>query len=447
MHDPKVTKVISSAPAAPAPRRSRRRLAFAVGLLLLSWALLEAATFLLYPLLTRRPLAMGAIQRERIRLAGAAFETGRYLPEPGLRQDLDAGTFAEVLHPYLGFVQDPQRTSGLSAFGLHDMPPLMPPATNALIIGIFGGSFADQLTASARQTIIDILREDDRYRGRDIQVLSMALNGYKQPQPLIALSYFLALGAQFDVVIEVDGFNEVALPAAENVPQGVFPFYPRDWFSRLHLYPDAEDVLRVAELARLSQRQRALAARFSSGLWRRSPIANVIWLQIHARLQHDLAAREQELHQWQQRHEQAPGYVVTGPPLTFANPADLAVVLAEFWARCSRQMHQLCAANGITYLHILQPNQYVPGSKPMSADERRVAILDESPFRPGAIAGYPHLVRRGADLARLGVPFLDLSLLFQDVPDPLYRDNCCHLNDQGYAITATAIARFLLEQP
>jgi hypothetical protein len=38
--------------------------------------------------------------------------------------------------------------------------------------------------------------------------------------------YLLALGAQIDVVVNIDGFNEVALPPAENLLKKVFPVYP-----------------------------------------------------------------------------------------------------------------------------------------------------------------------------------------------------------------------------
>ena len=56
--------------------------------------------------------------------------------------------------------------------------------------------------------------------------------------------------------------------------------------------------------------------------------------------------------------------------------------LAEFWARCSTQMHRVCQAYGIKYLHYLQPNQYV-GDKPMGEEERRLPLRHKHP--PGRI--------------------------------------------------------------
>ena len=49
------------------------------------------------------------------------------------------------------------------------------------------------------------------FRGRDIVPLCFSHEGYKQPQQLLILSYFLSIGQAFDVVVNIDGFNEVAI--------------------------------------------------------------------------------------------------------------------------------------------------------------------------------------------------------------------------------------------
>ena len=37
------------------------------------------------------------------------------------------------------------------------------------------------------------------------------------------------------------------------------------------------------------------------------------------------------------------------------------------------QLSRLCVANGIEYVHVLQPNQHLPGSRPMGTKERKEA--------------------------------------------------------------------------
>jgi hypothetical protein len=104
-------------------------------------------------------------------------------------------------------------------------------------------------------------------------------------------------------------------------------------------------------------------------------------------------------------------------------------------------MQALCDANGILYLHCLQPNQYDLESKPLSARERREAFEEESPYRPLVEEGYPLLREAGRELQAQGVAFHDMSGLFVDVTGTLYVDNCCHFNGDGNAILAEALAR------
>jgi hypothetical protein len=42
-------------------------------------------------------------------------------------------------------------------------------------------------------------------------------------------------------------------------------------------------------------------------------------------------------------------------------------------------------------------------------------------------------------LSKQGVNFTDLTMIFQNHPEPLYSDRCCHLNFQGYSIVARAV--------
>ena len=56
---------------------------------------------------------------------------------------------------------------------------------------------------------VDAIRAIPRFAGKQIWVVSFALGGYKQPQQLMVLAYYLSLGQPLDVVVNVDGFNEI----------------------------------------------------------------------------------------------------------------------------------------------------------------------------------------------------------------------------------------------
>ena len=68
----------------------------------------------------------------------------------------------------------------------------------------------------------------------------------------------------------------------------------------------------------------------------------------------------------------------------------------DLWERSSLAMSRLAEASGLAYLHVLQPNQYVLGSKPLSREER--ALLDPTdPWARAARSGYPRLIERGLE--------------------------------------------------
>ncbi len=136
-------------------------------------------------------------------------------------------------------------------------------------------------------------------------------------------------------------------------------------------------------------------------------------------------------------------YLLTGPRRTYSNEEELFTDLAEVWRRSSLLMHQMCEGQGCRYFHFLQPNQYAPGAKDLSREERRVAYRADHPYRPGAERGYPYLRRAGRSLAQGGVRYHDLTLLFSRVAEPIYVDACCHYNLRGARRVAAAMARVI----
>jgi hypothetical protein len=122
------------------------------------------------------------------------------------------------------------------------------------------------------------------------------------------------------------------------------------------------------------------------------------------------------------------------------------------WAQASIQMRDLAAANGARYYHFLQANQYVEGSKVFSEEEKRIADVDayvgrDFPYnpsvryyKPSARLGYPFLIEAGASLLEQGVRFVDLTMIFSDVRETIYRDACCHYNQAGNEIVAERIS-------
>lgn len=335
----------------------------------------------------------------------------------------------EVIHPYLGFVPDPAYTADGVTIG--DPGQIPARSESELIVGLFGGSFAGGLCSFADAELRRVLARP----GKSVRMLCLAAGGYKQPQQLLALAYLLAQGAHFDLVINVDGFNEIALPLLENKPQGVAPIYPRGWFWRVGKLKDPSALQLLAELSRAGRERAEWAEPFARwGLYRSSLLAlawergdrlfGARWVRIVTEIS-------------EHKIEQKKSYAATGPTMTFTDDPSYYGYLARVWKDSSLQMKRLCDANGIAYAHFLQPNQHVEGAKSMGPEEKKVAL--GGPYPRAVALGYPQLRQEGEALRGAGVAFHDLTMVFKDVPDPVYSDSCCHLNGAGYAMVARAI--------
>jgi hypothetical protein len=181
--------------------------------------------------------------------------------------------------------------------------------------------------------------------------------------------------------------------------------------------------------------ERALA--FRDAPWSYSPIARLVRAIDDRKLEKRIAE-----HAWALREFDAdtiPWYV-RGPERDHLPMAELVPECVEVWERCSIQLQGICTANDIRYVHVLQPNQYDPDSKPLSSAERESAFDEEGPYRLAIEMGYPMLREAGARLTARGIAFHDLSRIFADVDETLYVDSCCHFNGEGNRILARAIA-------
>jgi hypothetical protein len=423
---------------------SGRRLLFSGVLALATLLAVEAASWLALWGITGQWPSPSRRRDERARARAEAAQRTNVEPAPKRKsEDLPDFLRADVLHPYLGFVQDPgmpiEERLRVTAEGFVNVAANPPDPAERFTVAVFGGSVAEHLTIAGRRRLAWRLARIPALAGKKVWVESFALGGYKQPQQLAALTWALARGERLDLVINLDGFNDVVLPVVENLPERVNPFYPREWARRAARLPDPEAERLVGEIAYLESRRVDGSGRCERGWLAASATCHLLWRSWDRALAGRTAALREKL---AGRQAKVRTFLTSGPPFAVPeNKEDLYRSLAEFWGRSSELMYDLCRSRGIPYFHFLQPNQYVPGSKPMGRAEREVAVVLDSPFRTGVVAGYPQLVAVGAQLRRRGVPFYDLTGLFAKHPEPLYIDTCCHLNRDGNLLLAGAIAR------
>lgn len=405
-----------------------RKFAFWLCAIVLMYVALELLLFTALSIRFGRVFSFGVFEASR-----RVVEAG---PDPFGLVDVPARLriHKEVVHPYLGYVYDPSVEQS-SPYGISDVSPIQHRSPDTVIIGIFGGSFADDIAYNAGGVLADLLKP--RFPGRRFVIVKAAIGGYKQPQQLMALNYFAALGGEFDIVINLDGFNDIALPAVENIPQ-TNPFFPRQWHLRMRAVPDPQFLETIGRIKFLDSLAERWAQLFRTGPLRYSVTLNTIWRIGDRWLYNASTATRAQL---PQMSAGASEYAASGPPAPYASDDELYAALARVWAESSYQMHAVAVAKGIRYFHFLQPNQYVDGTKPMGAEERGIAIRDDHPYGKSVKSGYPALRNLGRELTRRGVNFVDLTNVFADTREVLYRDNCCHVNSAGQRIVVEAIAK------
>ena len=406
--------------------------------------------------LLRKVLLMVGAACVTLLVAEAVARVGGYHPS-GARADIDALLRAferpgagldeaagrdgaadrMALHPY--FAYDGRvglRTSErmINELRTHDREQVFS-------ILVLGGSVAQHF-CRAQFGAIDVLRgllkTHPRLAGRRLRIDCMARAGYKQPQQALALAYVLSCGAEPDVVINLDGFNELAI-GATNPLLG----FPTAWPSANHwaqltrgaeLPPVAVKGIVAMHVAQEEAHTLvSLAERFSlyrSALFGRSLVARVRtlrgdWAHAHRIYADSVMSRVEP-------------FLTTNERPSFEEALEAA---AERWFDSSRVMQALCEARGITYLHLLQPALHIEGAKPMADEERELGFIDGAP-NPRIVQGYPLLQARAAGLAATGEQIIDLTQLFANVEEPLYFDDV-HFVRAGQVLLAERIAQEL----
>ena len=353
-----------------------------------------------------------------------------------------------VAHPYLGYTRrtdDPNRVPGQDQL-LGLQPLMIEPDESTAIVGVFGGSFAEQFSDGGQEALRAMLQSDPNFSGKDIHIFTGAMGGYKQPQHLLALNYMLSLGQHFDLILNIDGFNEIAGPPVSNIPRDISPFFPTGWYHLANRMPNVNTLNGIGRIINARKERQELAATMQSmPLVQWSATAQFLWKGWDNMLTKDIADAELALQQIPpEAGEDTRQQRIRGLPYDYDGGEKLTSDLVNVWERSSVLMHELALAHGIPYVHFLQPNQYDPGTKPLTVEEKKFALNEYSPYAPWVQKSYPALRQAGQQLKQKGIAFYDLSYVFGDTNETVYKDDCCHINNVGNAIIAQEIGKSVM---
>lgn len=365
-------------------------------------------------------------------------------------------SIVERIHPYFGFVQKPGpdfrpgfKVNNYGFISPYDYP-YKKTNPNQFIIGIFGGSVASNFSIFEikNKIVAKYLKQLPQLKDKEFIILSFATGGYKQPQQLLILNYFLAMGQELDMVINIDGFNEVALASLNN-RENIDLAMP----SVQHMMPLtslANNSLSSKSLRLLlkiqenkSHIQDTLDTLKSCQLATCNTLTSMHLQNLVNNYRKDALRFEKE----QQKKSSKGGgsiiYVNKNPTELEDGPA--FEQMATNWAKSSIFMKKVLSNNNVLYFQFLQPNQYYATRRVFNEEEKKIAFSTETPYAKAVKLGYPALFTKFRNLQKNQVNIFDAVNIFDGTKEMVYVDNCCHYNDKGEEIFANYVGRSIVQ--
>lgn len=300
--------------------------------------------------------------------------------------------------------------------------PYSPP-DNALVVGIFGGSVAQHYAFWAADSKSSILKELARRTGRRLVILPFTVGGGKQPLQTQALAYALSLGQRFDVVINLDGYNEVYISWLNATKFGIAASMPfaklivgqENLFAdRLVGEDDSGSVKRRRDmLVGWSERTRSAIVHYLVKM------GGVYYTNATARLEQETTQRRADARYLVQLAPAPKGYAIQD--------------VMNLWINGSISMAAMASAHGAAYIHVLQPSQYYSNRRFTAQEVGEFNVLGQgdAPLREIVPEAYDAFRSHADKLKAAGVRFVDATGIFETDTRTIYYDWCCHFNHAG----------------
>ncbi|MDQ1349710.1 MAG: hypothetical protein QG657_10 [Acidobacteriota bacterium] len=377
--------------------------------------------------------------------------------EPGVERNAEQLTQLtdKRFHPFFGYTHQVGSgdTNNYGFYCSYDFPFKREKA-NQYIIGIFGGSVANGFYVDGLERLTARLKLHPFFADKEIIYLNYALGGYKQPQQLEALAYFLAVGQELDMVLNIDGFNEIvfcfnnnrlnvdiAMPSAQH-------FLPmKDLMDSRTMTGEQLDVI-----AKIQNHKKGLSRIVEKLDHTKSASLYLVYASygkyLYKQYRGELV-RFDTLIKAAKPGAEASIVNMKYTPGIGSEPTLLAQV-ATLWYRSSFMMNSMMAG-GLTgggesrYFHFLQPNQYY-SKKIFTGKEQRDAVDGQSTYSNLVKIGYPVFEKVVGVLRRNGVKAFSAVEIFDKIKETVFIDQCCHFNKLGNDIFADFIADCILKE-
>lgn len=333
-------------------------------------------------------------------------------------------------HPYLGYVYNRTLLDGVNREGFldsHEFPFKKKPGD--FVIGIFGGSFAGEFADYQNERSTNGVSEfglklkkllPNKLRHKNIVLLNFAVAAYKQPQQFISAALF---AESLNLAINIEGYNEAVASA-----NGEFPiYYPS--FSRMFFSASPERQRYWLDILSYRKRQIGITQRIlGNSLIRHSYLVFYSWRTYMSYLDKKIAQAQASTDDFPEKSQ--PYY---------GNRPESEVVSerVSIWKKYTLAQSRMLEAQKIPSLFFLHPSRYVPGSKPLSDIEKQ---MEANPSETRSlILAYGEMSAVVPVLQKQAVSAYDLTMLFSQEKETIYRDSCCHINEKGQELLEKAL--------
>lgn len=358
-------------------------------------------------------------------------------------------------HPYIGYIKKQVNEDQLGfkvnnyGFAFPQDYPYQKISNNQLLIGVFGGSVAAGFAAyeAKNKVVAKKLQQLPQFANKEIIILPCARSGYKQPQMLMMLNYFMSIDQKFDLVINIDGFNDVAISSANNRAKVALSMPNIDALQPLINL--ATNNISIEELSltleanklknHLAQSRQNQAKCWLAMCYLFADISGKYFQNKYQNYQVKIADFQKN------KVNNNDSFIYLDRVSSILPDPVLYEKTAALWAESSLLMHGVLSSKNIPYFHFLQPNQYYPTGRKFSDAERKISILPNHPYAPSVKNGYPYLLKKLDFLKQNRVKIFNGVNIFDQVSDIVYLDTCCHYNDRGNEILGNYIAQFIFD--
>ena len=216
---------------------------------------------------------------------------------------------------------------------------------------------------------------------------------------------------EFDLILNLDGFNELALPLSENYEINDHLVYPRNYSRLISTFNSNFDC--VKNLNNKVNRFLYL------------PIFEIIDLYSIRNCHFSLEGQNKNSGT---RFSKMTNYEKNNFNKTLEKTLNL-------WKISSDKIFNYAEEKKIIYIHALQPNQYLLNSKILTEKEKK--LLNYPKYGNIISKYYNQLNLENLKAKNL----IDLRYLFKNNSKDLYRDYCCHLNNLGMHLISLEIIK------